>query len=152
MLSSRKSVVPTICAVLLWFVLTSTSIAQQRSTSDAITCPASIYVSEQPAPVPGWKGGPSRARHSFERITVYNEAEGREFELAPDDEQEAASKITQTWDLSGYRTMKLFVRCRYHDTSTVLVKEIPPAMIKCTFNFSLNTRDGLISKSDMVCR
>jgi len=127
--------------------------AQDKSVASSVVCPANITVAESVAPISGWTGAPAKAQHSFQRISVYNGTPGnQEYDLAPDDEKEKGTRITQTWDLKAYRTMNIFLRCRYHDTSVVLLRDLPPDLTACTLRFSLNAKGDIVGDSSMECR
>ncbi len=131
----------------------STSLLQteQRQPS-AITCPASLTVKDSAVPVQGWHVEPTEASHSFERISVYNgQANAKEFELAPDRQRSSGNRFTQTWNLKGYRTMNIFLRCRYRDTSVVLSTDIPQQLNTCLFQFTRGD-EGSIQAPAMECR
>jgi len=60
------------------------------------------------------------------RVSIYNvDKEGREYDLAPDDQARTGGKIVQAWKLQDYRSMEIFLRCRYHETAVVLNTEAP---------------------------
>jgi hypothetical protein len=129
---------------------TFTALAQSPAT---LICPEKVTVSEAITPVPGWRSTASQSEHAFERVSVYNGAAGgQEYELAPDDEKRTAGKIAQTWKLKDYRTMNVFLRCRYHNTSAVLVRDAPESLQTCIFDFALDKNGSFIGKSALVCR
>ncbi len=127
--------------------------AQQKQTSLPVVCPANIAIEETAAPAPGWSVSTAKSQHSFERISVYNVgADGQEFDLAPDDQKEKGKRITQTWNVKDYRSLKVFMRCRYQDTSVVLLRELPSAVTTCTLRFA-NAANGIVAgESSMECR
>jgi hypothetical protein len=127
--------------------------AQQKQASLPVVCPANIAVVETTTPAPGWSVAPAKSQHSFERISVYNVgADGQEFDLAPDDQKEKGKKITQTWNVKDYRSLKVSMRCRYSDTSVVLLRELPPDITTCTLRFT-NAASGIVAgESSMECR
>jgi hypothetical protein len=137
----------------LAFFASAAGYAQQKQTSAPIVCPANIAVEETTASVPGWSVTPAKSQHSFERISVYNVgADGQEFDLAPDDQKEKGKKITQTWNVKDYRSLKVVMRCRYSDTSVVLLHELPPNVTACTLRFT-NAANGIVAgESSMECR
>jgi hypothetical protein len=48
--------------------------------------------------------------HNFERVYIYNvDKEGREYDLAPDEQARTGGKVVQTWRLQDYRSMKIFL-------------------------------------------
>jgi len=127
--------------------------AQQKQTSTPVVCPANIAVEETTAPVPAWTVAPAKTEHSFERISVYNVgAGGQEFDLAPDDQKEKGKKITQTWKVKDYRSLKVFMRCRYSGTSVALLHELPPEVTSCTLRFTDAPAGIVAGESSMDCR
>jgi hypothetical protein len=118
-----------------------------------VVCPPSITVTESAAAIPGWNVSTAKVEHAFERISVFNGKPGeREFDLAPDDQKQAGNRVTQTWTLKPYRTMNIFLRCRYHDTAVVLFMDLPPNIENCELRFTADTRGRITGKSDMECR
>ena len=118
-----------------------------------VSCPESIKVTESAAAGSGWKAEAGKSEHAFQRISVYNgKAGGEEYDLAPDDEKNSGGKIVQTWKLSNYRSMNLFMRCRYHDTAAVLFMDLPANLTACTFSFTLDKKGTFIGKSSVTCR
>jgi len=138
--------------VIASVVSSATAFAQTAPTT--LSCPENIEVAETPTPVKGWTAGSGgKAEHKFERVSIYNgKAGGQEYELAPDDEKKNAGKIVQTWNLKDYRTMNLFLRCRYHDTSVVLFSDLAPALTTCTLTFTLDKNGNFLGKSTLQCR
>jgi len=153
MLSIERSLRLTFFGCSLAFFASPTGYAQQKQTSTPVVCPVNITVEETTAPAPTWSVAPAKAQRSFERISVYNVgADGQEFDLAPDDQKEKGKKITQTWNVNDYRSLKVFMRCRYHDTSVVLLQELPPEITVCTLRFT-NAANGIApGESSMECR
>lgn len=139
-------------ACSLAFLASATGYAQQKQPSNSVVCPANITVEESAAPAPSWSVAPAKSQHSFERISVYNVgADNQEFDLAPDDQKEKGAKITQTWKVKDYRSLKVFMRCRYSGTSVVLLRELPPDVTACTLQFT-NTANGIVAgESSMDC-
>jgi hypothetical protein len=135
-----------------WFA-SPVGYAQQKQPSAPVVCPASITVEETTAPAPTWSVTPAKSQHSFERISVYNVgADGQEFDLAPDDQKERGKKITQTWKVKDYRSLKVFMRCRYRDTAVVLLRELPPEVTACTLRFTYAASGIAAGESSMDCR
>jgi hypothetical protein len=127
--------------------------AQDKTRKAPLSCPASIEVTETAGAVSGWKIEDAKAKRAFERISIYNGTNGdREFELAPDDQKEERSRITQTWYLRGYRSMNMFLRCRYSGTQVVLSKDIPEGLETCVFAFSSDKSGKITGTSSFVCR
>lgn len=142
--------------LFLFFICSAATLAafaQNKPVAAALSCPESIKVTETAAPGPGWKAENGQSEHAFQRVSIYNgTAGGKEYELAPDDEKNNAGKIVQTWKLKDYRSMNLFMRCRYHDTAAVLVADLPPSLAVCTFTFTLDKKGNFLGKSSVVCR
>ncbi len=139
------------CSLALF--ATTAGYAQQKQTSTPVVCPASITVEETAVPVAPWSVAPAKSQHSFERISVYNVgADGQEFDLAPDDQKEKGKKITQAWNVKDYRSLKVFMRCRYSDTSVVLLRELPPKVTTCTLQFTYVSGGIVPGESSMECR
>ena len=137
----------------LAFLASPAGYAQQKQTSIPVVCPANIAVAETTAPAPSWSVAPAKSQHSFERISVYNVgAGGQEFDLAPDDQKEKGKKITQTWNVKDYRSLKVFMRCRYSDTSVVLLRELPSDITTCTLRFTYAASGIVAGESSMECR
>jgi hypothetical protein len=91
--------------------------------------------------------------HDFERINIYNGKPGaEENDLAPDDETQAGRKITQAWILKDYRSMDIFVRCRYRGTTEVKTLDVPAKYQKCTFTFEMDKKNTIIDKSEFSCK
>src|ERR1700693_6252284 len=105
------------------FLVAQLLLSGQGSKTIAFTCPASILVSETGGATGPWQvESPAKTEHKFLRPSLYNGAPGKqEFELVPDDEQNKDRRVQQTWKLSDYRDMNLFVRCRYAATAVTLV-------------------------------
>lgn len=127
--------------------------AQDKQTPARVVCPSNITVVETVAPISGWSVVPATSRRKFERISVYNGSPGgQEYDLAPDDQKEKGKKITQTWDVKAYRSMNVFIRCRYHDTSVVLLRELSSDVTSCTLQFTAATNGTVSADSTMECR
>jgi hypothetical protein len=131
-MSSRDSLAAMVVACCLFFGLSG-----QAAGQGAVTCPATI---------PG-------SVHTFERISVYNgNPGGQEYELAPDESSVRKGKVTQRWKLSGYRSMNIFLRCRYRGTAAVLTRDLPAAIQSCVFRFSMDSKGKIFGKPEMECR
>jgi hypothetical protein len=144
-------------SVLFLFVLIGgasfPAFSQQSKSAAAIVCPANITVNESAEPIPGWTITPTKTRHAFERISVYNgRSGGQEYDLAPDDEKRQRNRITQTWMLKGYRSMNIFLRCLYRGTSAVLTMDLPPRVETCALRFTIDSKGQIVGESEMDCR
>lgn len=95
----------------------------------------------------------AKVEHRFERVSIYNGKPGaEEYELAPDDEKANGRAIIQTWFLKDYRTMNLFLRCRYHDTTVTRTMDLPAHLQTCTFTFELRKDGTIVGKPAALCR
>jgi hypothetical protein len=123
----------------------------------AVACPDSITVTESAEAAGGWHSVSAKAEHRFERVSVFNGKQGaEEYDLAPDDEKTAGQATVQTCVLKDYRSMNLFLRCRYHDTAVTLDQGLPAPLATCTFTFEIR-KDGTPanrwrSAAEPVCR
>jgi hypothetical protein len=118
-----------------------------------VTCPASIKVTETVAPVNGWKSSTATVERRLERVSIYNgKPGGDEYDLAPDNQQEKGKKFTATWNLKGYRTMNIFMRCRYRDTAAVLWMDLPATLQTCTFSAELDAHGDTTGTPTVVCK
>ena len=152
MSSSRRLARLVACASSLALAAFSPAHAQQKSASPPIACPASIAVNESAAPLPGWSLESGKTQRAFERISVYNrDASGKEYDLAPDDQKQEGNRIAQAWDVKAYRTMAVYVRCRYRDTSVTLSKKLPPAISYCTFRYLAGSHGEVAAKPEIEC-
>jgi hypothetical protein len=103
-------------AVLLWATLGARSGPQgSQSAGSAFSCPPSVTVSETATAAEGWSVRTAQVKQSFERISVFNKDSEHEYDLAPDGQKQEGSKVSQTWNLSSYRTVPLFLACRYQE-------------------------------------
>jgi len=142
--------------MILRLLLATTLAAALSAAAQApatLGCPDEVSLSETIAAPAGWKSLGSQSQHAFERASVYNGvAGGQEYELAPDDERRAAGQIVQTWKLKDYRSMNIFLRCRYHNTAAVLLRDVPANLGKCTLTFTLDKGGNFTGRSVLTCR
>jgi hypothetical protein len=90
--------------------------------------------------------------HQFQRPSIYNGSPGKqEYELAPDEDIHRRT-VTQTWKLSDYREMNLFVRCRYAGTGAVVLKPLPQPLKACSFSWRNRGGPQPIADPVFVCR
>ena len=118
-----------------------------------VACPDSITVTEGAEAAGGWRSVSAKVEHRFERVSVFNGKQGaEEYDLAPDDEKTAGRATVQTWVLKDYRSMNLFLRCRYHDTAVTLDKDLTAPLQTCTLTFEIRKDGTITGKSVAVCR
>ena len=152
MSSSRRRHGPFWFAAVAFLVITTAN-AQQPASTGGLACPATIDVNEAAKPIAGWSAVPATKRRDFERVSIYNgEAGGQEYDLAPDDEKQEGGRVVQTWSLKGYRSMNLFLRCRYHDTAVVLQRDIPAKLETCSLRFTIDKKGTITGQSELKCR
>jgi hypothetical protein len=119
-------------------------VALAAETPAPLTCPATW----NPAGATG-----QGAVREFERINIYNgRPGGEEYDLAPDDQTEAGRKITQVWFLKDYRSMNIFVRCRYRGTTAVTTLDVPAKYQRCTFTFEMDRKNNITGKPEFACK
>lgn len=134
----------------LVLVAAATAVA---SRSQTVACPETITVTESAEATGGWHSTSTKADHPFARVSVYNGKQGaEEYDLAPDDEKASGRATVQTWVLKDYRSMNLFLRCRYHDTSVTLAMDLPAQLDTCTFTFEIRKDGTITGKPAAVCR
>ena len=127
--------------------------AQPLCAQTELSCPSAIDVVETAAPVSGWQSASVTAKHRFERISIYNGKNGvQEYDLAPDDEKQDHGRVTEVWHLADYRTMNIFLRCRYAGTELVLSKDIPVHFQNCTLSFAMDKSGNIGGTSSFTCR
>jgi len=130
-----------------WFavlVVLTIPIALAAETPAPLTCPATW------SPAGAATQG---AAHLFERINIYNgKPGGEEYDLAPDDQKQDGKKVVQTWKLKGYRSMNVFLRCRYRGTSVSLYRDVPASVEECTLSFETDGAGKITGKPVAVCR
>jgi hypothetical protein len=138
----------------LVFVLLAAAVpAFSQSAPASLSCPGTLQVNETAAASPGWQASGGQVEHKFERVSIYNgKAGGQEYDLAPDDEKQVAGKTVQRWNLKDYRTMNLFLRCRYHDTAVVLFADLAPNLKTCTLTFTLDKKGVFLGQSTLLCQ
>ena len=125
----------------------------QPPSSAGLSCPQTITVMETAAPVGPWRPEAAKVDRPFERVSIYNGTAGaKEYDLAPDDQQQSGKQVAQTWKLKAYRSMNVFLRCRYRNTSVSLRRDIPAEIEQCTFSFETNGAGGITGKPVLVCR
>lgn len=95
----------------------------------------------------------TNAGHPFDRVSIYNGKQGgQEYELAPDDEKKVRTKVTQSWFLKDYRSMNIFLRCRYQGTEMVIAKDIPANLQTCVFVFDISSKGEITGGRSFACR
>ena len=152
-MSLNKSTLQVVVALAIAGVLDlgggQTSEPRDPST---IGCPAMVTVSETAAPISGWSFHSDEAHHRFERISVLNKDNGKEYDLAPDEEKQSGTKVNQTWKLQAYRDLPVFLTCRYQGTSVTLSRELPKSVNTCTQTITLDKSGSITGQSSMSCQ
>ena len=135
------------------FLILVAAVSAVSGRSQTVACPESIAVTESAEVNGGWHPSRAKAEHRFERVSVFNGKQGgEEYDMAPDDEKTSGRATVQTWVLKDYRSMNLFIRCRYHDTAVTLDKDLPAPLQTCTFTFELRKDGTFAGTSKVVCR
>jgi hypothetical protein len=125
---------------------------QAHGAEPGLSCPAHVTIAETATSAEGWTVRGSQAEKPFERISVFNKDSAHEYDLAPDGQKQDGSKVSQTWELNSYRTLPLFLTCRYRGTAVVLVKELPRSVATCTLSFRTDRNGEITGASTMVCK
>lgn len=116
--------------------------------SQPITCPAQV----SGAAPQGWTGPNADKAAPFERVSVFNrDKDGKNYDLAPDDEKDQGSHITQVWELTDYRDLPLLLRCRYKGTEATLTRELPAELKTCTFTYTAGKHGEVVAKPSVKC-
>jgi hypothetical protein len=137
----------------LLFLMLAGLAAEEPAAPPALSCPASLAVVETAQPASGWKPASVKTQHVFERISVYNgTAGGKEYDLAPDEERKEGGNTVQVWKLAAYRTMNIFLRCRYRNTEVTLSADVPASIETCRQTIRLDSKGKFLGKSEMVCQ
>lgn len=135
------------------FVATAAIQGQPAYRAGGLNCPETITVMETAAPAGQWQADAAKVERPFERVSIYNGTPGgKEYDLAPDDRKEDGKRVVQTWRLKGYRTMNVFMRCRYRNTSVSLHRDVPADIEQCTFSFETDGAGRITGKPVVLCR
>jgi|HubBroStandDraft_2_1064218.scaffolds.fasta_scaffold307921_3 hypothetical protein len=127
--------------------------SQSAPAAAPLTCPASITVTAAASAVTPWQSESAKSEHKFERPSIYNGTPGKqEYDLAPDDTQTAGKRVRETWKLTDYRDMNLFVRCRYLGTPATVVTNIPAPLRTCVFSFQNVTGNQPVASPVFECK
>src|SRR4051812_14300227 len=112
-----------------------------------------VWLAQAPTAVPPLFCPPAAEGHPFDRVSIYNGKQGgQEYELAPDDDKKAGTKVTQIWMLKDYRSMNIFLRCRYQGTQVVRTLDIPASLQACTFVFDISRNGKITGGRSFACR
>ena len=112
----------------------------------ALTIPAArAQSSNSPAPV---SCPPTLNAPPFERISVFNKEGDRVYDLAPDDTKQLPGRIIQTWNVSDYRDLPVFLTCHYHGATRTITKPLPAPIRTCAQTLPNSPRQP----STMSCR
>jgi hypothetical protein len=125
---------------------------QPRGAKAGLSCPAQVTITETATSPGAWTVRGAQAERPFERISVFNKDRAHDYDLAPDDQGQDGNKVSQTWDLNNYRTLPLFLTCRYRGTAVVLVKELPRSVATCTLSFQTDRNGEITGTSTMACK
>lgn len=120
--------------------------------AESIACPSSILVVETASQASGWVTEDAKRVHPFERMSVFNKRANREFDLAPDSQRRVGGTTIQEWVLVGYRSMPVYIRCRYMGTAVAFVAELGSQVERCTMRIAVDSRGQIEGKSVSECR
>ena len=119
-----------------------------------VSCPAAAQVNEKIEQPAGWNSPAVTRQTTLQRASVLNvSAGGQEYDLAPSSTVQGKSgNVTQVWNLSGYRDMKLLLRCHYRNTESALNTDLPAGLNTCTFQFRLDAKGNFLGHTVVVCK
>ena len=138
---------------LLFLMLTASWGDAQSGSTPTVRCPASISVIETAQSLAGWKPDSATTTHAFERISVYNGTAGaQEYDLAPDEQKKEGNNTVQVWKVAAYRSMNVFLRCRYRDTGAAVSMDLPASITSCRQTIRLDAKGKIAGKPEMVCQ
>jgi hypothetical protein len=101
---------------------------------------------------PEWTIVPGPVELAFERASIYQvSSDGKQFDLAPDEEERKTKPIVQVWNLPEDRSMPVFLVCRYHNSLITLERKISPDLHKCTLKYVGNERGQVVGPSVADC-
>jgi hypothetical protein len=134
-------------------ILGGPQVFAQPNKPNTLTCPASVTVVEKAETSPPWQSEQASAQHKFLRPSLYNGTRGKqEYELAPDREEIQGRRVLQTWILSDYRDMNIFVRCRYENAGATVAIDLPASLKICVFSFDNSAKKDSISSPSFECK
>jgi hypothetical protein len=139
--------------ILLASILSVGRLYGQEVPGVPFGCPASLQGSVSLAPPAGWQAKTSSPKLSLQGVSIYNLREDglREFELAPDESHRHVNHVTQLWNLGGYRTLKIYVRCIF-DQQVSISREIPIALTTCQMEFDVDKLSRMMGSPKISCR
>jgi hypothetical protein len=76
------------------------------------------------------------ANNKLVGVTLYDEKDNTQYDLAPSSDKQVGQMTMQTWD--GFTTeadVKTFVRCQYLNTEKSVTLAIPKTIKSCHFEF-----------------
>lgn len=118
-----------------------------------VACPVTLPVSERATAPEGWKSEEKTQTRALLRLSVFNvDAKGTEFDLAPDASKSTPAGTEQAWILSGYRDMKLVVRCHYRNTEATITRELPATLKECRQTIQLDAKGTILKIATAGCR
>lgn len=101
--------------------LLSVTSGYQFAAAASLTCPA-----QHP-----------QAEKKLIGVTLYDEKDKTQYELAPSSDKQQGNMVKQTWDgFTSETDVKTFVRCRYLNTEETVTLEIPKTLKRCDFHFT----------------
>lgn len=140
------------CTALLLFAPLSSAQSVHGGKSDTLSCPPGISVKESVSAPPEWTIVPGPVELAFERASIYQvSSDGKQFDLAPDEEPRKTNPIVQVWNLPGDRSMPIFLVCRYRNSLITLRRKISPDLHKCTLTYVGDERGQAVGLSAADC-
>ena len=120
-----------------------------------LRCPPTVDTTEVARPVDGWSSQNGEAQRSLRGVSFYSVGkDGREYELAPDDQKERGRVVRNVWEIHRYRdpAAELVLRCHYTDTTVRLSTQISFAINTCYFDAEVTANGKVRSVVRMICK
>jgi hypothetical protein len=125
----------------------------QVETKEAVTCPASLSITESATAPSGWSAESATKDHPLQRISVFQKSSAGEiFDLAPDHTSRQAAIVQQQWTLSHDPALKTYLRCRYRNTEATLVLDLKPEIKVCKFKFAAGPHGAVKDVLNITCK
>jgi hypothetical protein len=152
-MSSSKRLLLLLALPLALSQASRTAHAQAPGKSGAISCPASLSVTESATAPAGWLAEPAKTDHLLQRISVFQKSPAEEvFDLAPDRTSRQASIVQQQWTIARDPELKTYLRCRYRGTEATLIQALGPEIKLCTFKFKADAHGMVTNVLDIHCK
>jgi hypothetical protein len=125
---------------------------QEHLASMEIACPAVLMTSESITAPMGWTSESVQNSRSFLRMSVFQRAaNGREFDLAPDNTTNNGDVFEQDWTVPHDSSLKTYLRCRYKETVATATTELGVGFKECVFTFRADSHGAVLEPKRARC-